>query len=472
MLHLKHTLRSAVLAAICILGSGNLGAQPPKSGSKDDARPAARGKEAAANRTVLADSYYYKPGARKGDPPAGKFSSGDLVTLKETIRVGEADWVLVRDVHDQSREGFIPLASLAPLAENSDGFSIPRDVNRVNNLGFDLLRKLHQERPNAVVSSFGLWENLRTLREAASEETRPEFDELLGSGSPRDSFATKQFHSKTFLLKRSDIKLTGPFEDYVGASRIELFNFDVPGEQKRIDEAVLKASDGTIPAYIPEGGWGESIQTVILNIVAFNGKWVHEFQSRSELTQFETGRKGQILKIPMMLREGNCKWFAGPKFDGVILPYGGQEGLAAIVLRPAEESDLRSTLRGLRSDSLLPLVVDAEDRPVNVLMPKFKIDGGEVDLFKNVDWLPSVQKKSALTGLTSTKTTFVSRITQKCWIQVDEKGTKAVATTATETLSGPNSGPLVFLVNRPFLFLVAHLPSRTLLFSAAVSRPE
>jgi serpin B len=67
----------------------------------------------------------------------------------------------------------------------------------------------------------------------------------------------------------------------------------------------------------------------------------------------------------------------------------------------------------------------------------------------------------------------MDKVTHGAWIEVNERGTEAAAATAIRfTLSAHGFGrPRPFVVDHPFLFLVQHLRTRTLLFLGRVVRP-
>ena len=58
------------------------------------------------------------------------------------------------------------------------------------------------------------------------------------------------------------------------------------------------------------------------------------------------------------------------------------------------------------------------------------------------------------------------------YIAVDEKGTVAAAVTSILEEAGMNGGPIVFDIDRPFIFLIRDIPTGTILFIGRVLNPN
>ncbi len=63
----------------------------------------------------------------------------------------------------------------------------------------------------------------------------------------------------------------------------------------------------------------------------------------------------------------------------------------------------------------------------------------------------------------------ISRVRQKAYVEVDEKGTRAAAVTSVEV--GVTSAPPMFTADRPFLFAIRERLSGTILFLGMVHDP-
>jgi serpin B len=84
---------------------------------------------------------------------------------------------------------------------------------------------------------------------------------------------------------------------------------------------------------------------------------------------------------------------------------------------------------------------------------------------------PSGGNGADFTGMTEARELFLRDVLHKSFISVDEHGTEAAAATAVvmERLSG--APPAVMHLDRPFLFLIRHQASNTILFMGRVTDP-
>ena len=67
---------------------------------------------------------------------------------------------------------------------------------------------------------------------------------------------------------------------------------------------------------------------------------------------------------------------------------------------------------------------------------------------------------------------FISRVIHQSFIDVQEEGTEAAAATIVELRENAAIGPEVFLVNKPFLYVIRENSTGTILFMGKVGKPE
>ena len=68
---------------------------------------------------------------------------------------------------------------------------------------------------------------------------------------------------------------------------------------------------------------------------------------------------------------------------------------------------------------------------------------------------------------------FISKILHKTFIDVNEEGTEAAAVTTVEiSVTSAGDGPVTFIADKPFLFVIRENSTRSILFMGKLSRPE
>lgn len=112
-------------------------------------------------------------------------------------------------------------------------------------------------------------------------------------------------------------------------------------------------------------------------------------------------------------------------------------------------------------------------REVEVYLPKFKLSTS-IDLKDELENLGMRdvfnREKADLSGITGFRGLSVSKAVHKAFINVDEEGTEAAA--ATGIVVNFRAASHQFIVNRPFMYLIRHSPTNTVLFMGRVMDPS
>ena len=175
------------------------------------------------------------------------------------------------------------------------------------------------------------------------------------------------------------------------------------------------------------------------------------------------------------------RYFRGPDFQVLELPYTRNAGLSMIVLLPDSPDGLpalEKIFHRRQSRQLDPL--PRLSRGDLVTFPRFKV----TQQFELSSALESLGMKQAFhggtadfSGMTGDKTLSISAAIHKAYIDVDETGTEAAAATAVimATMAmrpmAPPPPPIVFRADHPFLFLIRDNSSGAILFLGRLSDP-
>nr|XP_057935344.1 glia-derived nexin [Doryrhamphus excisus]XP_057935345.1 glia-derived nexin [Doryrhamphus excisus] len=215
---------------------------------------------------------------------------------------------------------------------------------------------------------------------------------------------------------------------------------------------------------------------VVVNAIYFKGLWKSRFQPEDTKMRPFTGGNGDVFKVPMMsqLSVFNISMATTPQgvdYKVLELPYHGNTITMLIVMPAEEDTPLSHITPHINTATVQSWSKGMRMRKVRLLIPRFTADA-EVDLKAPLSVLGLTdmfsQDKADFRHL-SAEPVYVSKALQKAKIVVDEDGTKAAAAT-TAILMARSSPPWVS-VDRPFLFLIRHNPTGTLLFMGQINQP-
>uniref|UniRef100_A0A3B3U2U7 Serpin B6 n=1 Tax=Poecilia latipinna TaxID=48699 RepID=A0A3B3U2U7_9TELE len=120
-----------------------------------------------------------------------------------------------------------------------------------------------------------------------------------------------------------------------------------------------------------------------------------------------------------------------------------------------------------------------KDSLVEVKLPQFKLEE-TYDLNKVLSSMGMADafdiKKSDFSGMSGNKDLFLSSVSHKAFVEVNEKGTEAAASTQMRFRCGSSflpriNIPISFTADHPFLFFIRHDPTKSILFAGRFCSP-
>ncbi|KAB5550028.1 hypothetical protein PHYPO_G00048930 [Pangasianodon hypophthalmus] len=215
---------------------------------------------------------------------------------------------------------------------------------------------------------------------------------------------------------------------------------------------------------------------VVVNSIYFKGMWKSRFQVQSTKIRSFTGGDGKSYKVPMMSQLSVFKigWANTPdgvKYRVIELPYHGNHTSMFIAFPSERVTPLSTILPHLTTATVHGWAKLMRQGKIRLLLPKFTVEM-EMDLKGPLFALGItdifIKGKADFRHLSS-EPIHLSKALQKIKIEVNEDGTKAAAAT-TAILMARSSPPLV-IIDRPFLFLIRHNPTGTILFAGQINKP-
>jgi serpin B len=108
-----------------------------------------------------------------------------------------------------------------------------------------------------------------------------------------------------------------------------------------------------------------------------------------------------------------------------------------------------------------------------VRMPKFRVEYGKelAESLKALGMNEAFTPGANLSKMRPDNDIFVSRVTHKAFVDVNEEGTEAAAATSVEIGVVCACGPMEIPVDRPFLFAIRERFSGAILFMGKIAQP-
>jgi serpin B len=356
-------------------------------------------------------------------------------------------------------------------------------------LTFALMKRMNTNR-NQVFSPYSVSSAFSLLALGARGETRNEMNRVFGFESDdkilveklmsqQKSFTDMQGFSSasevwfsTQLALKSDYKNT--LKDQLQTPLMEA-DFATPTGREQtardINSFASSATNGKIGQIVSSDGVTSDLSMILVNAVAFTGKWKNEFKPTLTKTEvFKTAAKS--VKVPFMHQQGDIAYAAVEKsFQMIALPYD-DDRLSMVLILPDAKVSLPALAESMKLSSAL---ADLHARPVNIALPKFKFTADLPELATDLSALglkSAFTKAADFSGMSEHKSGIaVSKVIHKALIEVDEKGTEAAAATAVKMEGYAFKKRLEFKLDRPFMFMIVDSKTERILFAGWIAKP-
>lgn len=221
---------------------------------------------------------------------------------------------------------------------------------------------------------------------------------------------------------------------------------------------------------------GPQAVAVLVNALYFKGSWKDVFEEQATKQADFYPPDGPAVQVMMMKRSGMFPYAVHEDWQAVKLPYGEGQ-MEMVVFLPGEKSSLRELTDQLVQGSL-PLDEDFAGTRGTLQLPRFTASYGTelTDVMKalgvQLAFDPQRGDFSQMADLD--RPVYFSQVIHKTFIDVNERGTEASASTVIDMRAGsapPADTPFEMTVNRPFLFMIRDTQTGAVLFLGAIENP-
>uniref|UniRef100_A0A3Q2CFP8 Leukocyte elastase inhibitor n=1 Tax=Cyprinodon variegatus TaxID=28743 RepID=A0A3Q2CFP8_CYPVA len=324
-------------------------------------------------------------------------------------------------------------------------------------------------------------ETLKTLD--IQDDIHSSFSQLLGElnkpGAPYAlSVANRLYGEQSYQFVQDYLEKT--VKHY--QAELEKVDFSKNSDAARvnINGWVESKTQGKIKDLLAEGSVNGLTRLVLVNAIYFKGNWNQQFNATAtkeapfKINNNETKpvmMMYQKSKFPLtFISEVNCQILE--------MPYKGKE-LSMLIFLP-NSMEGTTGLEKLEKELTYEKFMDwtrpdmMDDTEVNVGLPRFKLEEkydmksvlmsmGMVDAFD--------QGRSDFSGMSPANDLYVSEVYHKAFVEVNEEGTEAAASTGVVMMLRCARIPAKFIADQPFLFFIRHNPSMSVLFAGRYCSP-
>lgn len=357
-----------------------------------------------------------------------------------------------------------------------------------NQFAVDLYEQLSSGGANVTFSPYCVSEAMAMAYAGARGATAKEMRQVLRF--PTDVEMPSAFKEMNERLiadgNRDGQKLTiangfcGTHEDDVSPSFKALLNreYDAElfsGDLKQINGWVSRKTDQHVRRVLDY--LDTNSVCVLLNAVYFKGLWEQQFDKAATRDgAFKLSNGGTATALFMNQRK-KYRMMEYPECQVISLPYTGNRFSLVIVL-PKDVNGLNLIERKLSAAVLQAWFTDlalADAEQTQVMLPRLKFES-RYDLvtpFKSLGLKDAFTNgKPDFSGMGPPPgVIWINQIQHAAYLAVEEEGTEASAATAVEMTTKSEVIERSFIADHPFLFLIRHNETGTVLFIGRVTNP-
>lgn len=255
-------------------------------------------------------------------------------------------------------------------------------------------------------------------------------------------------------------------------ARVTELDFSDPGAPATINAWVESRTNGRIKDLVSQ--LSASDVMLLINAVYFKGTWQHQFDPRSTRDGLFQRLDGEYVEVPMMTRRDVevLRHQSREEFEAVELLYGRGAYVMTILVPPegVGPGNLVGRLDEATWDAWMGGFEETGEIEV-VELPKFRLEWQKtlnddlVAMGMGVAFDAADFSRLAEGG----EGFFISQVTQKAFVEVNEEGTEAAA--ATSVNIADRARP-TFRADRPFVFAIRERFSGAILFLGQLVDPS
>lgn len=248
------------------------------------------------------------------------------------------------------------------------------------------------------------------------------------------------------------------FEAAPDSARLTINDWAAVNTKNRIKEAM------------PEGSITDGTRLVLTNTVYFKGAWSKPFLVSNTANGDFTRLDSTKISTPFMHANLPLSYAITAGVTSVELPFVGGK-LSLVVVMP-DVGTFSSFAAGIDSAKVASLLNGLQPGSLDVTLPKFEFQS-ELPLATSLQALgltDAFTDFADFSGIDGRRELQIMAAVHKAFVTVDESGAEATAFTGVVT--GITSAPQSVVIDKPFVFLIRDVETKSILFFGRVLDPS
>jgi serpin B len=364
----------------------------------------------------------------------------------------------------------------------------------MNDFSFNIYQQIGSKTDeNVFISPYSIFVALSMTYEGARGDTADQMENVLGFEQNNEvslcSFgriynllnidAEYTLNTANALWTKKDY----PFlEEYLGfidnyyMGKAKDIDFTKPAEAAEIiNKWVEVNTGGKIEDMLSSGDINPGTVLILSNAIYFRGSWLTQFNKDDTVDRDFIKSTGEIIQAPTMVltnSEGTFNYTETEELQILELPYKGDDVSMVIIL--PKKNNITIAKQQINKENMSTWMGSMRPKNLDIYLPKFKfkteynlknilIDMGlDIAFSSNADF----------SGMNGYGGLFIEKVLHKGFIEVNEEGSEAAAATTVHMLeTAIPEPPKVFNADHPFIFLIRHKETGTILFMGTMENP-
>jgi serpin B len=251
-----------------------------------------------------------------------------------------------------------------------------------------------------------------------------------------------------------------------------------------VNNWVGKETRGKITDLVAPGTIGTNTGLILANAIYFKAEWDRKFPEEDTKDGDFHLIDGSMVRAPLMEQTSVFGYAEGDGWQAASMPYrydfeDRQKSMIIILPEQARFDEIQGSL----DEPTLSAIISAfAGRTVHMILPRFRSESSTeiTNVLKDMGMTdPFSEHRADFSGMARVNPPYLGRVLHKVYVDVDEKGSEAAASTvitmpspAPPPMPPPESVTYEFIADHPFIFLIRDNPTGAFLFMGRVMNPK